>query len=276
MEQTTMTVGTVDLSLWRGGSGPLLLVLHGDDGLAFSQTLIGALAERFEVVAPEAPGFGTSSRPSWVDRVRDVAELYVELAEALGGAVGVVGCSSLGGWIAAEMGVVASPAGTDGPLSGLVLVSPVGVKFGGREDREFVDVYVMPDSQRTTVMYGDPSARPDYESFSDEQFLDLAASEEATVRYTWNPYLHDPKLVHRLRRVAVPVTVVAGEENRFVLRQGYFDEYASAFEPPARRVTLPGGHRLEEEDPHGVARVVVEFFDSVGAEPVVGAGQERG
>ena len=254
MEQSKVTLGAADLSVRRGGSGDPLLVLHGEDGHLFSGRLLERLEDHFEVIAPDHPGWGMSTRPPHVDRVRDLAELYVELLETLDGPVPVLGWS-LGAWIASEMAVQCSH-----DISGLVLVSPIGAKFGGREDRDYVDIYVMPDGERTDVMYGDPANAPDYSAFSEDDFITLAQAEEATVRYTWRPYMHDPKLRHRLRRISVPTLVLYGSANRFVLRHGYFENFADSFEPPAQRTVIAGGHRLEEEDPDAVARLASEFL----------------
>lgn len=52
------------LSILRGGSGPALLLLHGIPGSAFSWEAVGErLTDRFDVIAPDLAGFGSSEEP---------------------------------------------------------------------------------------------------------------------------------------------------------------------------------------------------------------------
>lgn len=74
------TIDGVDLHYVKGGSGPLVYLVHG-----FGQTwyewhqLMPALAERFTVVAPDLPGLGQSSVPPSY-RATDIAPLLHALA----------------------------------------------------------------------------------------------------------------------------------------------------------------------------------------------------
>src|SRR6187551_1603924 len=99
----TIEINGCKVSLRRGGSGVPLLYLHGTDGLAEWPAMLDTLAERFDVIAPDHPGFGASDVPPWIDDVSDVAYLYLDAIEKLGlSRLHVVG-QSLGGWIALEM-----------------------------------------------------------------------------------------------------------------------------------------------------------------------------
>src|ERR1700693_5183419 len=92
------------IRLMRGGAGSPLLVLHGASGanwLPFMQKL----AQKFDVIAPEHPGFGESDTPDWLDTVHDLAYFYLDMMQELKlNAAHLVGLS-LGGWIAAELAV---------------------------------------------------------------------------------------------------------------------------------------------------------------------------
>src|SRR5262249_23260559 len=93
------------LSLARASKGVPLMYLHGTDGLAEWPAILDTLAERFDVIVPDHPGFGASEAPAWIDDVSDVAYCYLDAIEALGlSGVHIVG-QSLGGWIALEMAV---------------------------------------------------------------------------------------------------------------------------------------------------------------------------
>src|SRR5258707_1408198 len=63
----TIEINGCKLSLARGGKGAPLIYLHGTDGLADWPGLLDTLAERFDVIAPDHPGFGGSEAPAWID-----------------------------------------------------------------------------------------------------------------------------------------------------------------------------------------------------------------
>src|ERR1700736_3257019 len=113
------------IRLMRGGAGSPLVVLHGASGanvLPFMQQL----AQKFDVIAPEHPGFGESDTPDWLDNIHDLAYFYLDLLAALGlDRVHLVGIS-LGGWVAAELAVRDT-----GRLASLTLVGAAGLHVNG-------------------------------------------------------------------------------------------------------------------------------------------------
>src|ERR1700676_4361794 len=102
-----VTVAGATIRLFRGsprgeGATPLLF-LHGAGGHTGWMAFLEELTARFDVLAPEHPGFGQSDAPVWLDEGGDVAFFYLDLLQALGlDRVHLVG-TSLGGWIAAEL-----------------------------------------------------------------------------------------------------------------------------------------------------------------------------
>src|SRR5215475_13517236 len=102
---STIAVRGCNIRLMRGGSGPPLLFLHGAGGAGAWLPVMQALAEKFDVIVPEHPGFGESDTPDWLDTIHDLAYFYLDFLEALDlRGVHLVG-SSLGGWIAADPAV---------------------------------------------------------------------------------------------------------------------------------------------------------------------------
>ena len=244
----------MDLDVTSLGSGPPLVFLHGEDGLLFNRPLLDRLAERFTVLAPAHPGWGGSPRPPAVTTIDDIAYLYLDFLAALASPVTVVGVS-VGAWIAAEAATMNTTN-----IAALVLAAPVGIKLGGREDRAFVDLYAVSQAEIAHALYGDTSRAKDLKSLDDDGFLELAKAEEAVARYVWQPYMHNPKLPHRLHRIDVPTLVVGGDADRFVLEDGYVNAWAELIGDNASAVTIGGaGHRLDEEAPDELARLVHEF-----------------
>jgi pimeloyl-ACP methyl ester carboxylesterase len=73
-----VSVDGATIRLYRAGSGQPLVFLHGAGGHTGWMAFLEELSMRFEVFAPEHPGFGRSDDPPWLDEVGDLAELEAE------------------------------------------------------------------------------------------------------------------------------------------------------------------------------------------------------
>src|SRR5580704_4894681 len=95
---TELTVRGVAIKLYRSGRGPTVLFLHGAGGVPQWLPFFEALAERYELLVPEHPGFGGSDDPPWIHSMPDLAMFYLDLLEETGlDRIHVIG-NSLGGW----------------------------------------------------------------------------------------------------------------------------------------------------------------------------------
>ena len=94
---------------------------------------------------------------------------------------------------------------------------------------------------------------------ADDDYLYLATAQEATARYCWKPYMHDPKLAQWLRRVHAPTMLVHGAQDHFALLPEFYERYAALIGKDGARVEqLDGiGHRVEEEAPARLADLVL-------------------
>ena len=81
--QETCEVRGCRITLKRGGAGPRLLYLHGANGAASVRPFMQELAQAFEVLVPEHPGFGGSDEPDWLDNIHDLAYFYLDFLEQL-------------------------------------------------------------------------------------------------------------------------------------------------------------------------------------------------
>jgi pimeloyl-ACP methyl ester carboxylesterase len=251
----TRTVADIDLDCISIGSGPPLLFLHGLDGRAASIPLIEQLATEYTVFAPSTPGWDNAPRVERLSTIVDVAELYAELHEELGATVPIVGCS-LGGWIAVQMAATVRRVTPE-----LVLVSPLGLKIGARESRAFLDLFVAGDAEILAAKYSSAKSYPKFNEWSNEQFLHFARAQESVAWYAWQPYLHDPKLIHRLRRVAARTLLVYGTADGLNLNHSSYAEMASRIGEQAELVAFEGaGHALEQEDPARLASLIKAFL----------------
>jgi len=100
-----ITVAGATIRLFRGGSGQKLVFLHGAGGHTGWMAFLEELSTRFEVFAPEHPGFGQSDDPPWLDDIADLAYFHLDLMAGLGLEQAHLIGTSLGGWVAAEMAV---------------------------------------------------------------------------------------------------------------------------------------------------------------------------
>jgi pimeloyl-ACP methyl ester carboxylesterase len=241
-DESQITVGDCSVRLMRAGGGPPLLFLHGASGANWLPAL-DDLAEGFDVIAPEHPGFGGSDVPDWLDNIHDLAYYYVDFVRALGlDRVHLVGIS-LGGWIAAEMAVRSTRH-----LASLTLVSAAGLHVNGVAQ---MDPFLCSDEERLRGYFHDPAlAEPLIARLLTPEQEDVNLKNRATTaRLSWQPRGHDPHLHKWLHLIDVPTLLVWGDDDRmFPARLG------AEFErliPGAELVVLPEcGHvpPLEKQD----------------------------
>jgi pimeloyl-ACP methyl ester carboxylesterase len=247
-------VGQVSLEIAIAGAGRPLLFLHGGDYFAQNRAFLDRLTLRWCVLAPRHPGFGGSERPEGFRSVHDLAYLYLDLIEQqrLGDVV-LVG-SSFGGWIALEMCVRSVER-----VGWLVLIDSLGVKFGGREERDIADIYALPADELLRRTFFDPvRSAPDYSKLDDAEAASIARDRAATALYGWRPYMHDPGLRRWLHRVRAPTLVVWGESDGIVAAD--YGEKLCRSLPDARLALIPeAGHYPQIEQPDAVADAIERF-----------------
>ena len=238
----------------RGGAGSPLLVLHGASGANWLP-FMDKLAQKFDVIAPENPGFGESDTPDWLDSIHDLAYFYLDLlAELKLEDVHLVGLS-LGGWVAAELAVRSTQR-----LASLTLSGAAGLYVAGVEQ---IDPFLRTDEQRLRDFFYDQSKageiiaralRPELE--------DIALKNRTTVaRLTWQPRAHDPHLAKWLHRIDVPTLLIWGDHDRMFPKQHAF-AYQKLI-PGSKVVIVPEcGHVPQIEQPE---LFVAEIEDFLGA-----------
>ena len=258
MSQTSgsIAVNGIRIEMIERGRGRPLLFLHPGIGIEADAPVLDALAARARVLAPIHPGFGRSEAPKSFDSVDDLAYFYLDLIDQLAlDDLAVVGVS-LGGWIAAEIAVKSTAR-----MSHLVLANPVGIKVGGREQRDIADIFAVTENEFLELAFCDPKAgKRDYKSMPDAEVKAASRNREATARYAWSPYMHDPKLKGRLHRIRIPTLLLWGMNDR-VLSEPYGRAYCAAvpgarFEPIER-----AGHFPHLEQPQAFADAVLAFIE---------------
>ena len=199
----TIGLPGVDLAVIRKGSGPQILILHGGEGPVDRFPFADRLAEQYEIIQPIHPGFAGTPIPEHFDNLQDLIFLYLDLIDSLDLRETVLMGFSMGGWLAAEIAVMNTRR-----FSRLVLVDSVGIKPGGPFDRDIADVFAISHAEQIKIGWHDPSEAPDPASMTDDELEILAASRIAHGLYTWEPFMHNPKLPYRLHRIDIPTLLI--------------------------------------------------------------------
>jgi pimeloyl-ACP methyl ester carboxylesterase len=252
-----LKIGGLSLEVVTAGEGPPLLFLHGGDYFLQNRPFLERLGRRWRVLAPRHPGFGHSPRPDGFRTIHDLAYLYLDLIDQEDLREVVLVGSSFGGWIALELAVRSLAH-----IRRLVLIDSLGVKFGGREERDIADLYALPEEELRRRTFSDPAAvAPDYSRLGDEEVEAVVRDRWATALYGWRPYMHDPALLQWLHRVRVPSLVLWGEDDGIVTPE-YGRRLAAAL-PEARFEPIANtGHYPQIERPDSVADAIARFAGS--------------
>ena len=193
--------------LRRGGKGAPLLFLHGASGAPVVMPFMEKLAQRFDVLVPEHPGYGKSDEPEWLENIHDMAYFYLDFLEQLNlRNVTIVG-SSMGGWMAMEIAVRDTSR-----LKSLVLVSPAGIAAPGVRP---ADIFLMPPEVLVRNLFVDQKLAEARLAAPEDVDASLK-NRHTTARLAWEPRLHDPFLPKWLHRIDVPVKVIWGREDKIL------------------------------------------------------------
>ena len=235
------------------GDGTGALVLHGGAGPRSVAGFAAALSQHAYVIVPTHPGFDGTPRPDSTDSVADLASAYLDLIDELDlNAVMVVG-SSIGGWIASEMGLRDNRS----RISALVLLGATGIR--PEAPLEIADPAKLGPVKTGELAFHKPELRLDPASLSEEQKAGMAANQHTQAVYTGEGF--DPKLRGRLHRVTVPVLVLAGEQDGIVPLE-YERALADSFPRATFRPIAEAGHFPHIEQPGAVFGAIGDFVDT--------------
>jgi len=253
---SVVEVNGIEIELAVRGRGRPLLFLHPEIGFDRAAPALDRMAENAQVIAPTHPAYGKAKIPSSFNTIDDLAYLYLDLMDALDlREVAMVGLG-IGGWIAAEMAVK-----TTARLTHLVLADAFGIKVGDRETRDIFDMYFVTEADLAKIVHFDQElTKRDLSKLPDDELYAMARAREATSRYGWKPYMHDPKLKGRLHRIRIPTLLLWGAEDRIVAPD-YGRAYCAAI-PGARFEAIErAGHFPHVERPEEFARLVTGFIE---------------
>jgi pimeloyl-ACP methyl ester carboxylesterase len=252
-EQSELRVRDVAVTLRRAGRGPKLLFLHGAGGVPQWLPFFDVLAERYEILVPEHPGFGGSDDPPWIRSMADLAFFYLDLLEETGlDQLHLVG-NSLGGWLAAEI-LVRDRA----RFRSLVQLAPAGIRVKGVPCG---DAFIWGPEEAVRNLYHDQSVADRLLAIKPtEEQMDVMLKNRFTVaKFGWQPRWHNPDLEKWLHRIKLPALVIWGDDDR-IMPPAYAALWRERL-PDARLVMVEGcGHLPHVEQAGLVARHVHAFL----------------
>ena len=242
-------VNRCKLRLRRAGKGQPLLFLHGASGAPVILPFMEKLAERFDVLVPEHPGYGQSDEPEWLENIHDMAYFYLDFLEQLDLKDVLLVGNSMGGWIALEIAVRSTAR-----IKSMVVVSPAGVKAPGVHP---ADTFLMsPEEQARALVYDQKVAEARLAEPVTPEMLDIALkNRHTTARLAWEPRFHDPHLPKWLHRIKVPVTIVWGAEDR-ILPVGFAKEFQRLIPGAKLEIISSCGHLPHAEKPDRFVEIV--------------------
>ena len=254
---TTITIRGASVPVKRAGSGPAMLMLHGGGGAPRFLPGMQALARRFEVIVPQAPGFGGGEPPPWLETISDLANFYLDFIDQFDlRDIHIVGLS-LGGWVAADLAVRNSSR-----LASLTLMDAPGIHVPGVEH---LDPFMLNDEQAVRAIYFDERFAEDAvaRAFAPENEDVRLANQRMVAKLAWQPRFHDPQMQRWLHRIRVPTLIVWGENDR-MFPPAYGEAWLQAI-AGSRLVVLPRcGHLPIQEKHEEFAAAVGEFCAAVG------------
>ena len=240
------------INLRRGGAGAPLLYLHGASGAPVVMPFMEKLAGSFDVLVPEHPGFGLSDEPEWLENIHDLAYFYLDFLRHLDLRNVLVVGSSIGGWLALEMAVRDAAR-----IRSLVLVGPAGISAPGVHP---ADIFLWSPEELVRNLFHDQklAAARLAEPVTPGEVDIALKNRHTTARLAWEPRLHDPFLHKWLHRVAVPVKIVWGENDR-ILPVAYAREFQKLL-PHAELEIIPAcGHLPQAEQADRFCDVLLRF-----------------
>jgi pimeloyl-ACP methyl ester carboxylesterase len=258
-EKRTLDVGGKQIRMLVGGRGPGILYLHSAGADLEWLDAHERLAARFTVHLPAHPGFGESTGLEDVDDVFDLALHYADLQDACGLRGAPVVGTSFGGWIAAELAALYPER-----VGRLVLVDALGLWLDAYPIAEIFGTTPPELAQKMFYDQQHPIAAlmhafTTISAIPDEIALPQMKIMEAVAKVGWNPYLHDPKLARRLRRVTAKTLVVWGKQDG-ITPLPYGERYRELITGARLEVIDRCGHLPPLERPEEFTRLVGDFL----------------
>ncbi len=277
MERRTVKVHGHEIAYRTGGSGPVVLLIHGMAGSSASwKPVLEDLAPHMTYVAPDLPGHGHSDKPRGDYSLGAQAGILRDLLVALGHDRATIVGQSLGGGIAMQLAYQHPER-----CERLVLVCAGGL---GQEVMPVLRALSAPGVEFVLPVAFQPFVRTGVETVAGWAGKVGLRPAPATVEM-WRAYTSlidaDTRtaFLHTLRSVVdtkgqrvsardrlylaheVPTLIIWGEDDPIIPVSHAYEAHEAM--PDSRLEVMAGlGHFPHCEDPRAFARVLVDFLSS--------------
>jgi pimeloyl-ACP methyl ester carboxylesterase len=240
---------------FTGGKGRPLVYLHPASGVTADDRFALALAERFRVVAPVAPGFSDLAEIDDVHDVHDLALAYDDILQALDlGPVALVG-HSFGGMVAAEVA-----AHSPHRVASLVLVAPVGL---WDDEHPVLDIFATPPAELMGKLWADPAGEAAQAGFGGPPPSTADEQVEAVIRVVQGLVtagkfmipIPDKGLGRRLYRITMPTLLLWGALDG-VVPPVYAGRFAAGLPVAKAKILDDAGHMVTLERTEAVVKAI--------------------
>lgn len=243
----------VDFAYRRAGSGDPLVYLHGMGLTRRWLPIHDALAGRFDVIAPEHPGFGDTVRPRRMSSLDDIVDVESELLLSLGvDRFHLVG-HSLGGLLAAML-AAAEPE----RIRSLTLIAPAPLPVA--TPGELLPPDPGPDTDFDALLFnGNQSSYPTFLN-ADDDGVNVAppGAGEDPADPPFDVF-DAPNLHAQLDGITCPRQVIVPDED-MLFDNRCFNVWARALgDAPIVHIggsPLPTGHLLIVQEPAAIAAAI--------------------
>jgi pimeloyl-ACP methyl ester carboxylesterase len=251
-ETSRFMVRDVGINVRFGGTGERILFLHGASDALSWLPIFDMLAEHFELLVPDHPGFGESDDPQWINDVPDLAMFYLDFLEEMNlQGVHLIG-HSLGGWLAAEIAIRDASR-----LRRLTLIAPAGIRVKGTPQG---DIFIWSPEERVRNLFWDQSLAQRIldQQYSEQEVERALRNRFAATKFLWQPRGFDPALEKWLHRVKVPAQIIWGDSDQ-LLPPAYADRWLQRLPHARMSLIAQSGHLPHVEKAEEVARAVTAF-----------------
>ena len=225
----------------EAGSGPVIVSLHGANGLRLSRTH-DMLAENHRVIVVEVPGFGDSEENSRAKDMNDLANSILEFIEMLGlETLNIMGMS-FGGKLALNCAILKPEI-----MASIILIAPAAI----RPDHLYENIPT--HAQRAAALFAHPEKQPPANQLSAE----IIAKQEDLVGRTMGPGRNEI-FEADLAELRVPVLALFGTEDILIPPEigKYYREIIPNF---FLMMVYDAAHAIDADRPEAVTELVQDF-----------------
>ena len=225
----------------EAGSGPVIVSLHGANGLRLSRTH-DMLAESHRVIVVEVPGFGNSQENTRAEDMKDLAVSILTFIEALGlETLNMMGMS-FGGKLALTCAILKPEI-----MESIILIAPVAIRPDDTSEN------IPTHAQRAAALFAYPERQPSPSKLSAE----IIAKQEDLVGRTMGPGRSEA-FETKLAELQVPVLALFGTED--ILIPPEIGKYYREILPNCfLMIVYDAAHAIDADRPEAVTELIQDF-----------------